>query len=120
MSHNVYQPEVSGDLTIIQGTTFSGYFTTYNNGNTLNLENFSSRGKIKYKYSDTGSLLNLDVLVDSGNLNQGKVDIIITASDTASLPIGRFPYDIEVYEVDNSYVKRVSSGHINVVPEVTN
>lgn len=120
MSHTINQPEISGDLTVIQGSTFTGYFTTYNNGNTLNLSGYTARGKVKYKYSDTGSLLDLHVHVDSGNLNQGKVDMAIEAADSANLPIGRLLYDVEVYNTENSYVKRVSSGHINVVPEVTN
>lgn len=118
MAHGLPHPLYSGDFTVIQGETTSGYFTAYSNGSTLNLEGYTSRGSVKYKYGDTGVLLELETTVDSGHLNQGHIDIVISAEDTANLPVGKFPYDIEVYS--NSAVKRVSSGKITVVPEVTN
>lgn len=118
MAHGVVHPEYSGDFTVVKGTTISGYVIAYNNGSTLNLQDYTSRGSVKYKYGDTGVLLNLTTIVDSGNLNQGHIDVIISAEDTANLPVGKFPYDIEVYK--NSYVRRVTSGKIIVVPEVTN
>lgn len=117
MAHGEDHPEYSGDFTVIQGQTVSGYVIAYNNGNTLNLTDYSSRGSVKYKYGDTGVLLNLTTEIDGNNLNRGHIDVIISAEDTANLPVGKFPYDIEVYK--NSYVRRVTAGKISVVPEVT-
>jgi hypothetical protein len=117
MAHGADHPLYSGDFTVVQGATVSGYVIAYNNGNTLNLTDYTARGYVKYKYGNTGVLQTLNVAVDSGNPNQGHIDVIISAEDTANLPVGKFPYDIEVYK--NSYVRRVTGGKITVTPEVT-
>jgi len=115
--YDISSPLRSGDFAVIQGSTTSGYFISSVDGNVLNLSGYSARGKIKFKFSDTGSLLDLQVAVDSGDSSLGKVDLLIDHEESAILPIGIFPYDIEVY--NNSFVHRISSGKVTVVPEVT-
>lgn len=118
MAYGEVHPQYSGDFSIIQGTTVSGYAIAYDdNGSILDLTDYTARGYVKYKYGNTGVLQTLTTTVDSGNLTQGHIDIVISAEDTANLPVGKFPYDIEIYK--NSYVRRVTGGKITVVPEVT-
>ena len=115
--YDISSPLRSGDFTVTQGSTISGYFVSQVDGTVSDLSGYSARGFIKLKLSDTGSLLDLQVAVDSGDTSVGKVDMLIDYSESASLPVGVFPYDIEVF--DNSFVHRVSSGKVTVVPEVT-
>jgi len=98
------------------------------NGNAIDLSGYGARGVVKYRYSNTGSLINLSPTIVSGTDGDGWVsgliDIYLSGTQTAPLPIGQFVYDIERYPtgvgVDaNGAVVKLMKGDFNVYPEVT-
>jgi hypothetical protein len=106
----------SYDLDIYCGSTFSTRLTARDSSqNAINLSGYSVRAYIKGKFSDTGILLNLNPIIYSQT--SGIVDIIISGSQTAGLPIGQYPYDLEAYQGD--YVVKFLRGYANFYPEST-
>ena len=110
----------SYNFNIIQGSTAIIQINAKDDNDALiNLSGYSARGKIKEKYSNTGILLNLNPTVNSSFIS-GIVNISISGSLTAPLPIGEFPYDVEVFNIDESSVYKVAQGFVGIYPEVTN
>lgn len=112
----------SQNFNIEQGATFSGRFiATNSNSEVVDLSGYNARGLAKFSYACTGEeLLNLSPVVDSGNLSNGYIDVILTSVETSNLPIARAYYDIEVYTSGDESVIRAVGGRINISPEVTN
>ena len=117
----------SVDLNILQGATFSARIAvTDATGAAINLSGYTTRGWAKNRYSDTNKLIDLDPDVVSGSgdltwysaLTSGLVDIKISATGTAALPIIQGVYDVEMYNATGT-VTRILQGKINVSPEVT-
>lgn len=106
------------NLTILQGDSFSLRVNASNSdGSYINLSGYGARGSIKYSYSNTGILLNLNPTIHNSFVS-GIVDIYVSGSQTESLPVGIFPYDIEVTG-SNGYVNKFIRGYANISPEVT-
>ena len=117
----------SVDLNILQGATFSARIAvTDSTGSAINLSGYTTRGWGKHRYSDTNKLIDLDPDVVSGSgdltwysaLTSGLVDIKISATGTAALPIIQGVYDVEMYNATGT-VTRILQGKMNVSPEVT-
>lgn len=92
---------------------------TDSNGSLINLSGFNSRAYVKYKYSDTGILLNLNPVITSAV--SGIVTITISGAASSNLPIGQFPFDCEIWMTGSNtdYVCKFIRGFLNVDPEVT-
>ena len=124
----------SYDLNITQGSSFNVRLTTKDsNGNALNLSGYHVSGFIRNKYSDAAGLLSLapsivsgqSVPTDSTNwqndaIFSGLIDVNLTATSTAALPITQALYDIEIY-LDNAEtsVFKILNGKANIYPEAT-
>jgi hypothetical protein len=106
------------NITAIQGNTLLLNLTANDSaGSPINLSGYSARGYVKYKYSDTGILLNLNPAIDPAYVN-GVVSISGNASDLSAMPVGVFVYDLEVFN-SGDYVTKFLRGYFNVSPEVT-
>ena len=105
------------DLSITQGSSFSAQIqATGDGGSAFNLSGYNVRGYSKYRYSDTGVLLDLQPSIVSP-ASGGLIQVSIGSSGTANLPVCQAHYDIEVYSGDYSF--KAAAGLINVYPEVT-
>ena len=62
----------SYDFTVTQGSELDVQLkVTDENGVALNLSGFDVRGSVKYKYGDTGSLIDLDPVIATGTDGDG-------------------------------------------------
>ncbi len=115
---------VNYNLDIIQGSTFSAQlFAKDANGTAINLAGYNVRGVIKYNYGTGLSLVNLSPTVNTPSpytLASGVIDVTVSAADTSSLPVTVGVYDIEMYNNDETEVKKLLDGRVKVYPEVTN
>tara|TARA_B100001939_G_scaffold187394_1_gene161416 strand:- start:2230 stop:2598 length:369 start_codon:yes stop_codon:yes gene_type:complete len=96
-------------------------------GDPINLSGYAVRGVVKYRYSSTSSLVDLDPTIVSGTTGSlyasGYVDVYLSGSQTAALPIGEFVYDIEKYPNgalnSEGAVDKILAGDFLVYPQVT-
>ena len=111
-----------------QGAQLSVRLTVKNaKGDALNLSGYDARGVVKYRYSSIDALVDLDPTVVSGvtgsEYASGFIDIYLSGSQTALLPVGDFVYYIEKYPSGisnaNGAVDKVLAGSFFVNPEVT-
>jgi hypothetical protein len=104
-------------LNVVQGSSITGRFVALDQGgNILNLSGFVVSGYSKYNYSSTGYLLNLNPSIHTSYIN-GWVDISLDGTGTATLPVGQFPFTIEVYS--GNYIRKCANGYMYVEPEVS-
>ena len=115
------------NLDVIQGSTFSAQlFATDANGSAINLTNYYVRGVMKYNYGDSTALVDLGPIVNTGQNSSGYtaasgvIDVGLTAAETAGLPVTVGVYDIEMYNNNETEVRKLLDGRIRVHPEVTN
>ena len=121
---------INYNLDVIQGTTFSAQlFATNSDGTAIDLTGFNVRGRVKYNYGTGGALVDLGPSINTTSASanghtytaaSGVVDVKLTAAETAALPITMAVYDIEMYNGDESEVKKLLDGTVKVYPEVTN
>lgn len=105
------------DFNIIAGSSFSTSLVINNaDGTKMNLSGFSGRALVKNKYSDTGYLLDLKPVIDNSYVS-GLVTISGSGNATASLPAGRFLYDLEIFK--GEYILKPIRGSFYVEPEST-
>ena len=96
-------------------------------GDAINLTGYGVRGVVKYRYSSTSSLVDLSPTIVSGvngaAYQSGLVDVYLSGSQTAELPVGDFVYDIEKYPTGASNlegaVDKILAGGFLVYPQVT-
>ena len=96
-------------------------------GDALNLSGYGARGIVKYRYSSTNALVDLDPTIVSGEngiaYQSGLIDVYLSGSQTSGLPIGDFVYDIEKYPSGASNVEgavdKILAGGFLVYPQVT-
>ncbi len=112
------------NLTIYQGATFIKPFQ-WKTGNPLapvNLTGCTARMHIRRKLKDVDPAVilttenNKIVLTDAGN---GRFQIILTATETATFDFLAGVYDFELVFPGGEPVYRIFEGSITVVPEVT-
>lgn len=105
------------NISAIQGNTLLLNVTANDSaGNPINLSGYSVRGYVKYNYSNTGILLNLNPTITS--YVGGSVNISGNASDISNMPVGIFVYDLEAYN-SGEYVTKFLKGYFSVDPEAT-
>ena len=96
-------------------------------GDALNLSGYGARGIVKYRYSSTNALVDLEPTIVSGEngiaYQSGLIDVYLSGSQTSGLPIGDFVYDIEKYPTGASNVEgavdKILAGSFLVYPQVT-
>ena len=108
------------------GQTFSLRLTTKDyDGTTINMNGYTARGQLKFRYGESGLIKDLAPAVYSGEspgydaTGSGILDIDLTAAETAALPVVQGKYDVEIYNVGGT-VYRVLEGKANIHPEITN
>ncbi len=104
---------------VYQGSTFSTRLCLRDSaGSSYNLSGWSVRGHIRTAYGETGVLVYLNPTVFSAV--SGLIDIVIEATGTATIPAGRFLYDIEMYTSgSNPSVIKPLHGAFFINPEAT-
>lgn len=107
------------NLCIAQGSQFSvRTYAQNSDGSYINLSGFNARGQVRYNFSSTGVLLNLNPVVHPSYIS-GIVDINISGSQTTGIPCTESPYDIEIFNSDESCVVKILRGYASFSPEVT-
>jgi len=104
------------NLNITRGSEFSVRLVAKDdNGATIDLTNYSTKGVVKNKYSDTTVLLDLAPTI--ANASAGYIDITLSGAQTIAMPITQAVYDIEIY--NGTYANKLIHGYVNFYPEVT-
>ena len=96
-------------------------------GDAINLSGYNARGVVKYRYSSTDALIDLNPSIVSGTTGSayqsGLIDVYLSGSQTSGLPVGQFVYDIEKYPSGASNtegaVDKILAGDFFVYPQVT-
>ncbi len=105
------------NINIIQGSSFQENLTINNSdGTKFNLSGYTASGYVKYKYTDSGFLLNLKPYIDTSYIS-GLITVSGSGNATASLPATRLIYDIEITK--GEYVLKPIRGYFTVESEVT-
>lgn len=103
------------NLVVDQGTTFETSVTlTDDNGDLVDLTNYSGAGQIRKHYTSSNSVA---FTVTLGGAN-GTITLGLSANSTANLVAGRYVYDIEITTTSNT-VNRILEGIVTVTPQVT-
>jgi len=102
-----------------QGATFQLIFTISTDGVPWTLSDYTARMKVKEFPSATTALVELTTENNRISFSGGQVTLLISATDTADLPPGRFDYDLE-FEDNAGTVTRILQGKFVVRQEVTN
>ena len=118
----------SYNFSVTQGSEVNVRLTITNDGSAVNLSGYNVRGKVKSKYGDTGSLIDLDPTIFTGvegaAYPSGYVDIYLSGSQTAALPVTQAVYDLERYVTGNTSTEtsviKMLAGKFTINPEVTN
>ena len=118
----------SYNFSVTQGSEVNVRLTITNDGSAVNLSGYNVRGKVKGKYSDTGALIDLDPTIVTGTNGSlypsGYVDIYLSGSQTAGLPVTEAVYDLERYVTgtlgNETSVIKMLAGKFTINPEVTN
>tara|TARA_Y100000593_G_scaffold84789_1_gene160826 strand:+ start:29597 stop:29965 length:369 start_codon:yes stop_codon:yes gene_type:complete len=119
---------VNYNLDITQGSSFSAQLFAKNaNGTAVDLNGYSLSGVMKYNYGTGTSLVDLSPTVNLGTNSLGQtntaasgvVDISLTHTQTAALPVTMAVYDVEMYNGDYSEVRKLLDGRVTIYPEVT-
>jgi hypothetical protein len=105
------------DFEVPQGATWFQQLEYEIDGEPVNIESWSARMKVRKSY-------NLPVLIELTTGNEritidetNKINLELTATDTAALAAGRYLYDVEL--VNEGDVERVLFGMFTVGAEVT-
>lgn len=108
------------DIVCEQGATFRRTFTwTDENEQPIDLTGCSARMQVRPTHSSTTTWLNLSspTAITLTPL-AGQITVVITAAQSAALPVKRGVYDLEVV-LSNGDVQRLLQGSFTVSPEVT-
>lgn len=103
------------NLLIDQGSTFETTIDlTDDEGNLVNLTNYTGAGQIRKHYTSSNAT-NLTVTLGGSN---GTVTLGLSANATANLIAGRYVYDVELTQPSGD-VTRIFEGIVTVTPQVT-
>ncbi len=106
------------NITGIQGSTLLLNLTlTNSDGSYVNLSGYGVRGAAKVYYNSTGYLLNLNPTIISQV--SGVISISGNSYDMANVPVGMYPYDIEIFN-SGDYVFKGLRGLLYINPEAYN
>lgn len=109
------------DILIEQGATFRYNLIWKDSAGTpVNLTGYTARMQIRRKHSDPAVLLSLTTENGAITLggSAGTINILATATGTASLPAKDSVYDLELVSGDAT-VTRLIEGAVTITPEVT-
>jgi hypothetical protein len=106
------------DLQINKGETYNLSLNVNNDdGTPIDLSTSLVSGYLKFKYSDTNKLTDLNATVTVPA--SGIITVSISATGTAALPVMVGVYDIEAWNTGSNVVTKILAGKAFVYPEVT-
>jgi len=95
---------------------------TNSDGSYINLAGYQARGQVRYNYSSSTILFNLNPTIHS-SYTSGIVNLNITGSSTTGIAAGVYPYDLEVYTTGDggveTYTSKFLRGYFFLDPEAT-
>ncbi len=106
------------NISITQGENYDLVAGITNaSGQPVNMSGYNVRGQVRYSYGSTGVMLNLapDIVSEAS----GIIQISLTPSETAVLPVTVAVYDIEKYSENDAVVNKILNGTFTINPEVT-
>ena len=110
------------NISAIKGSTLLLNINCSNSdGSYINFSGYSARGYVRYNYSSTGILLDLQPVLDSSYIS-GLIRISGAATGLANMPVGTFVYSVEAEQTGVSPDKYVFSplrGYFECLPEAT-
>lgn len=105
------------DITIDQGSTYSGKIPVIGaNKLPVDLTDFDARGQIRRSYSSLTSV-NFSTSIDDPT--SGEIFINLTPTQTGAMKPGRYVFDVEIYNADETDVIRVCEGQAEITPRAT-
>jgi hypothetical protein len=106
------------NISINQGENYDLITAITNaSGQAVNISGYNVRGQVRYSYGSTGIML--DLAPDIVSAVSGIIQVSLTPSETASLPVTVAVYDIEKYSENNVVVNKILNGTFTISPEVT-
>jgi light-regulated signal transduction histidine kinase (bacteriophytochrome) len=106
------------NISITQGESYDLIAAITNaSGQAINISGYNVRGQVRYSYGSTGIML--DLAPDIVSAVSGIIQVSLTPSETASLPVTIAVYDIEKYSENNVVVNKILNGTFTISPEVT-
>ena len=107
---------IYSNLIVDQGSNFESTITvTDNDGNVVNLTNYTYGGKIKKNYDSSTSVSFATPTTPGSN---GQIVIRLTDTQTKALEPGRYVYDVEIFSSGGA-TTRVVEGQVEVTPGIT-
>lgn len=104
------------NIVIDQGATFEVELDlTDENGDVLPITGYTANAQMRKWYTSSNSM----VFTTSLDPLNGKVNLSLTANQTATLTAGRYVYDVELTEPNAGTVSRIVEGIVTVTPNVT-
>ena len=105
------------DITIDQGSTYSGKIPVIGaNKLPVDLTGFSARGQIRRSYSSL-TFVNFSTSIDDPS--SGEIYINLTPTQTGAMKPGRYVFDVEIYNINETDVIRVCEGQAEITPRTT-
>jgi hypothetical protein len=105
------------DLVIDQGSTFVIDLEVKEAGVVKNLTNFSARAKMKSSKSATSASAVFTCTIPTPS--NGIIKMELPATTSGALTAGQYFYDLEIHTSDNSIVKRLIEGVVNINGGIT-
>jgi len=103
------------NLAIDQGTTFSDFILYKDKTkNVIDITGLTPRASMRRSYYSANAITFTTIINSNSG---GNVNISLSAFQTANLKIGRYVYDVELFNTNVVY--RIQEGIITVFPEVT-
>ena len=104
---------LKANLVIDQGTTFASSIEVLDeNDSPIPLQDYVARGQMRKTYTSNNAV-NFTTTTSNGMLV-----ISLTATQTANITAGRYVYDVELVDSQNTVV-RILEGIVTITPEVT-
>jgi hypothetical protein len=103
------------NLVIDQGCTFEQTITAQNSsGGNVTISTGTTASKVRQSLHSSNNVYSFTTSVAGSN-----VTISMTATNTTSLPVGQYVYDIEYTQSDTSTKERLAEGIVTVSGEAT-
>lgn len=96
---------------VVQDSTFNfAINATNSDGTFIDLSGFSATGVVKYSFSNTGILYNINPIVDSSYIS----GLILISGNVGNIPVGQYPFSIDIFNSD--YYLNILGGYWNIFP----
>jgi len=105
------------DIVIDQGSDFAIQIAISEGGVATTIQTHSARAQLRP--SPTSSTKTADFTCTITDASEGKIKMSLSNSTTAAIASGKYYYDLELVNTQNSTVTRLLQGVARVTPEVT-